>query len=306
MRGNSTLKGLVFLIDRFVVEDGPGIRTTVFMKGCPLSCIWCHSPQSQSAAPQLAFYRNRCIGCGSCFRVCTKEAQIVSATDRRVTWENCDNCGKCAEACPSKALEMVGEWLTVAQLMNIIGRDLVYYKNSGGGVTFSGGEPTAQREFLTACLQKCRDLGIHTALDTCGFAEWPVFEQVLPYIDLLLYDIKCMDSRKHEEFTGVSNDLILENLKRSSQQGKSIWIRIPLIPGYNDSEENLSLIARFIGPLKGVKKVSFLPYNAATSVKYQLIGKNYPLEHIAPHSKKRLKAFIQIFSRLGIRTELGR
>jgi pyruvate formate lyase activating enzyme len=205
--------------------DGPGIRTTVFLKGCPLKCKWCHSPHSISIKPQLAFFANRCIACGACVNVCPQGAQIVSVTERRVLWEKCDNCGKCAEACPSKALEMVGEWFTVEQIINIVERDLVYYKNSGGGVTFSGGEPTAQPEFLASCLQKCKDLGIHTALDTCGFAKWSVFEKILPHVDLFLYDIKHMDNGKHAQFTGVGNELILENLKKISQRGKPVWVR---------------------------------------------------------------------------------
>jgi pyruvate formate lyase activating enzyme len=183
---------------------------------------------------------------------------------------------------------------------------LVYYRNSGGGVTFSGGEPTVQHEFLTSCLQRCKDLEIHTALDTCGYAKWPVWEEILPYTDLLLYDIKFIDSRKNQEFTGVGKELILENLKRISQQGKSIWIRIPLIPGHNDSEEDLRRIAEFIGPLKGVRKVSLLPYNPATGAKYEFIGKNYALEHLTPHSEERAEGFVKIFSRLGIRAELAR
>lgn len=298
--------GLIFSISRFVAEDGPGLRTTVFLKGCPLRCVWCHSPQSQSAKPQLAFYSSRCIGCGTCVKVCPQDAQIVSPTERRILWERCDDCGKCVEACPSKALEMIGEWLTVEQVMNVVQRDLVYYRNSGGGVTFSGGEPTAQPEFLASCLKRCKDMGIHTALDTCGFAKWSIFEEILPYVDLLLYDIKHMDSAKHKQFTGVGNELILENLKRISQRGKPIWVRIALIPGYNDSEENLRRIAEFVRPLKAVEKVSLLPYNTAAGARYLSIGKNYELEHLIPHSEERAIAFVDIFSRLGIKAELGR
>ena len=274
----SQTQGLVFSIDRFVSDDGPGIRTTVFLKGCPLSCIWCHSPQSQSALPQLSFFDNRCIRCGACVKICPQNAQIVSPMERSILWEQCDNCGKCVEICPSAALEMSGKWLTVNQVMDVIEKDLVYYNNSGGGVTFSGGEPTAQPDFLDLCLQRCHEKGINTAIDTCGLAKWSVFEKILPHVDLVLYDIKFADSQKHKLFTGVGNELILDNLKRISRKGKAIWIRIPLIPGYTDSQENLRQIAEFISVLDGIEKISLLPYNTASGARYLSIGKKFVLE----------------------------
>ena len=305
MPSDLSLSGLIFSISRFDAEDGPGIRTTVFLNGCPLRCLWCHSPQSISREPQLAFYSNRCIGCGACVEACPQNARIVSATERCLLWEKCDDCGKCAEACPSKALEMVGEWLTVEQVMDVIKRDLVYYRNSGGGVTFSGGEPLAQPRFLVPCLKRCKEIGIHTALDTSGFVKWSILERMLPYIDLFLYDVKHMDSGKHEKFTGVGNELILQNLRSISQQGKRIWVRIPLIPGCNDSEGNLHRVAEFVEPLTSVEKVVLLPYNIAASAKYQFIGKKYGLEHLVPHSNEEMAAFVEIFLRLGVRAELS-
>ena len=305
MPSDLSLSGLIFSISRFDAEDGPGIRTTVFLKGCPLRCLWCHSPQSISREPQLAFYSNRCIGCGACVEACPQNARIVSATERCLLWEKCDDCGKCAEACPSKALEMVGEWLTVEQVMDVIKRDLVYYRNSGGGVTFSGGEPLAQPRFLVPCLKRCKEIGIHTALDTSGFVKWSILERMLPYIDLFLYDVKHMDSGKHKQLTETGNELILENLRRISQQRKPIWVRIPLIPGCNDSEENLRRIAEFVRPLKSVEKVSLLPYNTAAGAKYQSIGINYELEQALPYPKERLTTFVEFFSRLGVRAVLS-
>jgi pyruvate formate lyase activating enzyme len=184
-------------------------------------------------------------------------------------------------------------------VINIVSKDLDYYKNSGGGVTFSGGEPTMQPRFLLACLMKCKEIGIHTAIDTCGYVKWSVLKRMLPYVDLFLYDIKHMDAAKHEEHTGVGNESILKNIRNISQQGKPIWIRIPLIPGYNDSKENLHRIAEFVKPLMSVEKVVLLPYNKAASAKYKFIGKKHELEDLVPHSKKKMEDFVEIFSCLG-------
>lgn len=306
MKVDPQRKGLVFSVDRNVVEDGPGIRTTVFLKGCPLRCVWCHSPQSQSKERQLLFIENRCIGCGACVEICPKDAQEMSGTGRRILWERCDDCGECANVCPPMALEMAGEWVTVEQIMDIVRRDVVYYKNSGGGVTFSGGEALAQPEFLTACLERSRQEGIHTAVDTSGFAPWPVFERILPHTDLFLYDLKQMDSGKHEEMTGVGNAVILENLKRIDGRGKRVWVRVPLIPGYNDSIENLRQIAEFTQTLTNVERISLLPYNGAAGAKYSFVGRKYGLEHLDGQTNQEKTDFLKIFSSVGLTVEVGR
>ena len=306
MKVDSQPKGLVFSIDRNVVEDGPGIRTTVFLKGCPLRCVWCHSPQSQSKERQLLFIENRCIGCGACVEVCPKDAQELSGTGRRILWERCEDCGECTQSCPSMALEMAGEWMTADQIMDVVRRDTVYYKNTGGGVTFSGGEALGQPEFLTACIERCKHEGIHTAVDTSGFAKGSVFEKILPYTDLFLYDLKQMDSQKHEEMTGVGNAVILENLKRIDGRGKTIWVRVPLIRGYNDSIENLRQIAEFTKTLTNVEKVSLLPYNGAAGAKYSFIGRKYGLEHLDGHTKQEKTDILKIFSSVGSAVEVGR
>jgi pyruvate formate lyase activating enzyme len=200
---------------------------------------------------------------------------------------------------------MVGQWLTVDQVMDVVRRDAIYYANSGGGVTFSGGEPTAQPRFLAACAQRCREEGIHTALDTCGFVEWRVLERILPHIDLVLFDLKQLDSQKHERFTGVRNDLILENLQRIDQRAKPIWIRIPLIPGFNDSQENLGRIAEMARRLTAVKKISILPYNSTAGAMYRLIGRDYNLEGLA-YSRDREQDILRILANSKKEVEIGR
>lgn len=305
MPGRSDLKGLIFSISRASAEDGPGIRTTVFHKGCPLRCLWCHSPQSQgNLKPRLTFYQNRCILCGACIGACPEGVHTISGKTKQIFWEKCDHCGNCVDACPSAAIEMGGRWLTVEQVMGVVRRDAAYYEKSGGGVTFSGGEPTLQPRFLTSCSKQCREEGIHTALDTSGYVEWPVLKRILPYIDLFLFDLKHMDSRQHECLTGVNNDLILANLERIDRQEKPIWIRIPLIPGYNDSEENLRQTAQTVRNLNSVRKISILPYNSAAGAKYRLIGRDYELEGL-DYSPEREREIRRIFTNATIEIEFA-
>jgi pyruvate formate lyase activating enzyme len=204
------------------------------------------------------------------------------------------------------ALEMAGEWMTVEQIMDVVRRDTVYYKNSGGGVTFSGGEALAQPEFLTACLERCRDEGIHTAVDTSGFAPWSVFEMILPHTDLFLYDLKQMDSHRHEQMTGVGNGVILKNLRGIDGRGKPIWVRVPLIPGYNDSIENLRQVSEFTKALTHVEKVSLLPYNGAAGAKYSFMGRKYALEHLDGQKNQENAHLTKLFSSVGLEVELGR
>ena len=204
------------------------------------------------------------------------------------------------------ALEMAGEWVTVEQIVDIIRRDTVYYKNSGGGVTFSGGEALGQPGFLAACLERCRHEGIHTAVDTSGFAQWTVFEKMLPLADLFLYDLKEMDSRKHEEMTGVGNEVILENLERIDERGSPVWVRVPLIPGYNDSSENLIKIAEFTRSLTNVEKISLLPYNGAAGAKYSFLGREYGLEDLDGYTNRQKTDLLKLFSSVGVEVEVGR
>jgi pyruvate formate lyase activating enzyme len=300
------LEGLVFKISRCSTEDGPGIRTTVFLQGCPLSCLWCHSPQSQSKSAILVFYANRCIHCSACREVCPQQAQIVTVEERSVLWERCNNCGDCTKICPSQALRLNGEYLALNELINIIKRDSIYYKNSGGGVTFSGGEPTLQHRFLLSCLKKCHENGINTALETCGFTKWSILESMLPFINLFLYDIKHMDSMRHRQLTGVSNELILKNLRELDKRGKSFWIRLPIIQGYNDLEENIIQTAEFVKTLNNLQKVSLLAYNTAAPANYEAIGRKYILGNIGLYPREKVDNIIKIFSSFGIKAEFAR
>jgi pyruvate formate lyase activating enzyme len=251
--------GIVFDIKRFAINDGPGIRTAVFFKGCPLSCSWCHNPEGQSSFPQLMFRANRCTVSKACIAACPLGA--IRWEGSSITgWEVCDACGKCAEVCYSGAREIVGYEVSVRQLMAEIERDIPFYDQSGGGVTFTGGEPMHQREFLYEILVECKTLGLHTVVDTSGYASWESFEQVLPYVDLFLYDIKLMDEFRHLQHTGVSNRMILDNLRKLSRLGANILIRIPLIPGVND-DENLDKTLIFLESLPHLHDFELMPYH---------------------------------------------
>jgi len=242
---NKELVGKVFDIQGFTVNDGPGVRTEIFLKGCPLRCLWCHSPESQAPYPQVAWYEVRCIGvkdCGDCLKVCPQGALkkgkvIYSKTQKaeiqiiELDREACDNCGKCTEVCQAEALAMAGKDMTVAELMARIDKDRPFFRRSGGGVTISGGEPMLQNKFTKALLKECKNQGLHTCLDTSGYAKWEHYKDILQYVDLVLYDIKHMDTEQSRVLTGVPNELILENARKMAANGVALQIRIPIIPG---------------------------------------------------------------------------
>lgn len=254
--------GMIFDIERSSLVDGPGIRTTVFFKGCNLHCAWCHNPESQKATPQLMFYQNKCTGCGTCRSKCPNAL------------ESCDVCGTCALYCPSHARETCGEAYTVERLLAEVVKDKLFYESSGGGVTFSGGECMLQLDFLSEMLKKCKKEGIHTAVDTAGCVPYASFERILPDTDLFLYDIKCFDSETHKRYTGVGNELIKENLGRLFKTEKPIWVRIPIIPSVNDSEDEMRAIKQFLDAIGKPERVELLPYHAMGEHKYAALGKN--------------------------------
>ena len=255
-------KAILFDIARNSYVDGPGIRTTVFFKGCNLHCAWCHNPESQSAKPQMMFYKHKCTGCGKCKEKCPNAL------------EKCDLCSKCTLYCPHDAREICGNEYTVNEVLREVVKDKKFYENSGGGVTFSGGECMLQIEFLTEVLKACKENGIHTAVDTAGHVPYERFEKILPYTDLFLYDVKCFDSEKHKQYTGVRNELILENLKNLLATDTPVWIRIPIIPTVNDTEEEIQQFKDYIFSCGKPEKIELLSYHAMGEHKYAAIGKS--------------------------------
>jgi len=260
MQESAEKKGCIFNIQRYSIHDGPGIRTTVFLKGCPLRCFWCQNPESQKLLPDLFLYADRCTGCGLCVSACkTGAASIidnVSAIDR----DRCIVCGKCAEVCPNEAREVIGYEVTVDEVMAEVLRDKAFYKNSGGGVTLSGGDPTFQPEFSLEIFRRCKEEGLHTVLETCGCASWSTLEKLLEYVDFVLFDIKMVRADKHVTGTGVMNDVILENAKKVAAC-RPVMVRVPLIPGFNDSESDIRDIVDFVRANMGETEIELLRYN---------------------------------------------
>jgi pyruvate formate lyase activating enzyme len=287
--------GIIFDIQRFSLHDGPGIRTTVFFKGCPLKCLWCHNPESINPEIELAFYPYKCINCGSCILVCpTGALQNDDLKGKKYDREICQFCWKCAEACPGEALKVQGKRYTVEEVLTEVLRDLPFYKQSGGGVTLSGGEPTFQFDFCLALLKACKENNISTALDTSGFVPWERLERLLPFVDIFLYDIKHMDSEEHKRLTGVPNEVILENLLKLDKTGKPIEIRIPIIPGYNDSEKNIEAVSNFIKGLKSIKGVRLLPYHKLGLSKPWLFNNKRGILDLEPPKKDEIERLKEI------------
>jgi len=282
------MTGIIFDVKRYAIHDGPGIRTTIFFKGCPLRCQWCHNPESWEQGPEHSFRVARCLGCGRCIRVCDRGA--TSRQDDRLTVDRskCLLCGACVDVCPSGAREIVGRRVTVEEVMAEIERDLIFYEESGGGVTFSGGEPLMQSAFLEELLIRCKAGEIHAALDTTLHAPREVVETISRYVDLHLVDLKHMDAAVHERFTGVSNELILQNLRHLARMEREIIIRMPVIPGVNDDDENIMAAGEFVASLGVVARIDLLPHHAAARGKLARLMERYELLQVDPPANERI------------------
>lgn len=297
--------GLIFDIKKYSIHDGPGIRTTVFFKGCPLSCWWCHNPESQSPAREILLRDNRCIRCGACIDTCPHGAISWDGDEVITDRAKCEQCGTCTAVCYADARESVGRDMTVDQVMAEIERDIAFYDESGGGVTFSGGEPLLQRDFLLELLQACKAKEIHTAVDTSGCAAWLTIDRIRPYVDLFLYDLKLMDDDKHREFTGASNQSILKNLQTLSQQGHHIIVRVPIIPGINDDAETVRQIGAFVSALPHPIGVDILPYHHIGIDKYLRLNKPYRLFETRQPSAERMAEVAQQLNQFGLSVRIG-
>jgi pyruvate formate lyase activating enzyme len=298
--------GWVFNIQRYSLHDGPGIRTTVFIKGCPLRCLWCCNPESQRLEPQILFADDRCIRCGACIATCPEGAILKEADGaRRVQMETCTLCGLCVEACYSGALEQIGRSMTVSEVLAEVVADRPFYDQSGGGMTLSGGEPTVQDGFSLQLLQGAKALGIRTAIESCGHVSWAVWESMLPYLDLILYDVKETDPGRHKRWTGVSNELVLENLCRLAGSGKEVIVRRPVIPGYNDGEEMIHDLARLARELGTIEEIDLLPYHRLGQGKYERLDEAYALGDQPSLERKDVEALREILLSYGFRVKVG-
>jgi pyruvate formate lyase activating enzyme len=302
--------GIIFNIQGYSIHDGPGIRSLVFLKGCPLRCKWCDNPESQNPSIEVEFFEKKCIRCGTCLTVCERGAinpkVELSTPEDKIDRSTCDNCGKCAAACPVQSLRPIGEKLSLSQVMEEILRDAPYYRRSGGGVTLSGGEPLGQPEFSREILRECYNRNIHTALETSGYAPGRIYRRVIEFADLILYDVKHMEGKAHRELTGVPNEIIMDNLRDTVRLGKRVIVRVPLVPGYTDTANNVTAIGGLISGC-GIQEIHLLPFHQLGRDKYRRLGLKYELGHLKSLSYEApsIKQAQEILQKYGLRVQIG-
>jgi pyruvate formate lyase activating enzyme len=299
-----TDQGTIFNVQRFSIHDGPGIRTTVFMKGCPLKCQWCSNPESQKKEPQLMVRTTRCSGCGACLEACPEKAvKLDENHSARTDWEKCRQCFACVDVCLYGARKVVGRKVGADELMEEVMSDEVFYKKSGGGITVSGGEPLLQHEFVELLLSKCKGKGLHTVMETCGHGPGESVEKLARHLDMVLFDIKQLNPLKHRKYTGLDNHLILENLRRFAETVET-WFRVPLLKGVNDSMEHMDAISALAGRL-GIGKISLLPYHEGGVSKAAQIGMEYAIPEAEGPDEDHINHLAQIASGQGISVSIG-
>jgi pyruvate formate lyase activating enzyme len=299
-RKQHALTGRITRIERFMIHDGPGIRSVLFMKGCPLRCKWCSSPQTWNIEPEVIWKRQSCTGCGQCAEACPQHAIVIDTVGPLIDRARCRNCGTCIEACPTGALRLDGTVITVEEAVRMVMRDERFYRKSGGGVTVSGGEPLSQGGFVKEFLSRCREKGLCTAVETSGCAEWEDFIAVIEAVDLLLIDIKHMDPKAHIALTGRTNELILKNIRRASTETDcDIVIRFPVIPGHNDSSENMAAMVRFMYE-SGLRKIDVFPFHKLGEHEYEELGMEYPARRIEVAPPEHTEEIARFFESEGI------
>ncbi|MDH4196084.1 MAG: glycyl-radical enzyme activating protein [Candidatus Aminicenantes bacterium] len=300
------MTGRVFDIKRYSIHDGPGIRTTVFLKGCSLRCLWCHNPESVDPGPELMHWPSRCSRCYSCLQACPKGALAKDAAGAvAIDRAKCDLCGQCAEACLYDALQVIGREMSVEDVLEEAGKDKIFYDQSGGGITLSGGDPSVQAGFAEALLEGCRARGIGTAVDTAGLSSNGVLDRLASKADLILYDLKVMDDVRHKELTGVSNVPVLDNLKRLAAGRTEVWVRIPLVAGVNDDDDNIRRTIGFLSSLKTIRRVGLLPYHSSGLDKARRIGRENDFRKFEAPSEERIAAIAAAFREAGFEVRRG-
>lgn len=294
------MKGYVSTIRRYSRHDGPGIRTTVFLKGCPLRCRWCSSPQTWNLKPNAVFLGAKCIGCGKCLDACEHGAVDMSGRGHRITYDKCVSCGSCAQVCPSQAIRMDGKEMTAGEIVDVVLRDSSYYKSTGGGITVSGGEVLVQPEFTAELLRLCGEAGIHTCIETSGYGDWDKLELILRHTKIAYIDLKHMDAEQHKKLTGLSNDKIIENIKRAASFGSCrVVLDLPAIPGLNDSKENMEAMAEFMKSA-GLGDLKYLSFHKLGQHEYEELGMEYSVKDLEANPPERDEENKQYLRDLGI------